>query len=253
MEILSLLQQLGFSQPLSEAYLALLKRGSAEARQLAADVGWKRTTIYAVLDQLCEQGYAQMTIGKRKRLYVAESPQRIRLMHEKRLNQLNALIPWLESVRTTPIPLQGVRFFETRKELEGWYLQKLDAYRGRSYAIIGNQKDWQELHPAFLERVYRVLKEKRISVRLLLSADSPEPSQNERENKLRTVKYLPKGYEFRTTIDIFDEEILLVAPELRAVGVLIALPAMRDVFDALFCMLWDGKSCKKLKAKKDVI
>ena len=244
MEAQRLLQELGLSRPLSEAYLALLKRGTAEARQLAVDLGWKRTTIYAVLDQLCEQGYASLHIGKTKRRYVAESPQRIRLMHEKRLGQFNALIPWLESMRLAPQPMQGIRFFETRKELETWYLRKLEAYGGRSYSIIGNQKDWQKLHPAFLERVYQVLKEKRVKVRLLFSADSPEPTRGYDAGSLRTIKYLPKGYEFRTTIDIFDEEILLVSPELRAVAVTISIPAMRDVFDALFRLLWDGKRVK---------
>jgi sugar-specific transcriptional regulator TrmB len=241
MEVLSLLKQLGLSPALSEAYLALVKRGTAEARQLAADLGWKRTTIYAVLDQLCEQGYASLQIGKTKRFYTAESPQRVRLMHEKRLGQFNALIPWLESIRSSPQPLQGIRYFETRKELETWYLRKLEEYGGRSYSIIGNQKDWQKIHSAFLERVYQALKEKRIKVRLLFSADSPEPSKNYKEGSERTIRYLPKGYEFRTTIDIFDEEVLLVSPELRAVAVLISIPAMRDVFDALFRMLWDGK------------
>lgn len=244
MEPLSLLEQLGLSPTLSQAYLALMKRGTAEARQLAADLGWKRTTIYAVLEQLCEQGYASVHIGKTKRQYTAESPQRIRLMHEKRLGQFNALIPWLESMRSAPQPLQGIRFFETRKELETWYLHKLEEYGGRSYSIIGNQKDWQKIHAAFLERVYHVLKEKRIQVRLLFSSDSPEPSAGYHEGGQRTIKYLPKGYEFRTTIDIFDEEVLLVSPELRAVAVLISIPAMRDVFDALFRILWDGKKVR---------
>lgn len=244
MDALPLLQQLGLSPALSEAYLALVKRGAAEARQLAADLGWKRTTIYAVLEQLCEQGYARVQIGKSKRHYTAESPQHVRLMHEKRLGQFNALIPWLESVRSAPQSLPGIRFFETRKELEVWYLQNLEEYGGRSYSIIGNQKDWQKHNQGFLERIYKVLKEKRINVRLLFSADSPEPTESVRQGTERTIKYLPKGYEFRTTIDIFDEEILLVAPELRAVAVLISIPAMRDVFDALFRMLWDGKRVK---------
>jgi len=57
---------------------------------------------------------------------------------------------------------------------------------------------------------------------------------------LRDYKYLDKKYSFKSTIDIYNDKILIVSSELSALAVVVALPPMVDVFKAIFEALWDS-------------
>ncbi len=248
MQAQSALRPLGLSPEESELYVLLNRRGASDARRLAAELGIKRTSVYAMLDRLCEKGFVQQRVTKNGREYLAERPQKVKLTQEKKIAQFTALIPWLESQATREAQTEGVRFFETRQELKQWYLGMLNEYAGRSYRIIGTQQDWYRLDPDFLEAIHRTFKEKRLRAQILFSADTPRLYQEKEKAIYRDVRYLPKAYTFRTTIDLFDDQVLLVSPEQRAVAVVISNPAMMDVFDAIFRCLWEvGKEDKRKK------
>ena len=238
MQARPILQQLGLSAQESDLYTLLNRKPQADARSLAATLGIKRTSVYAMLDRLCEKGFAAQHITKDGKVYLAERPQKVRLMQEKKVAQFTSLIPWLESQAVHEAQPSGVRFFDTRKELKQWYLGILEEYAGRSYRIIGTQKDWYRLDADFLESIHKIFKEKRIKAQIIFSADTPRVYPSQETTIYQNIRYLPKEYLFRTTIDIFDDQILLVSPEQRAVAVVIAIPAMLDVFDAIFRSLW---------------
>ena len=238
MDARNTLQPLGLSAEESDLYVLLNRLGSSDARRLAADLGIKRTSVYAMLDRLCEKGFAQQRVTKNGREYSAERPSKVRLTQEKKIMQFTSLIPWLESQASRTAESQGVRFIETRQELKQWYLAKLEEYAGRSYRIIGTQKDWYRLDPDFLTTIHKTFKEKRIKAQILFSADTPRMTQEADPNIYQNTRYLPKAYSFRTTIDLFDDQVLLVSPEQQAVAVVISIPAMLDVFDAMFRCLW---------------
>lgn len=251
MQAQSILKPLGLSPEESDLYVLLTRRGASDARRLAAELGIKRTSVYAMLDRLCEKGFAQQRVTKNGREYLAERPQKVRLTQEKKIAQFTALIPWLESQALHEAQPQGVRFFETRQELKQWYLGILNDYAGKSYRIIGTQQDWYRLDPDFLETIHRTFKEKRIKAQILFSADTPRFSQEKEKNIYRDVRYLPRDCTFRTTIDLFDDQVLIVSPEQRAVAVVISIPAMMDIFDAMFRCLWEiGKSESEAKRRK---
>jgi hypothetical protein len=55
---------------------------------------------------------------------------------------------------------------------------------------------------------------------------------------LRTFKYLPEKYVLKSTIDIYADKIVIIGPEIKALAVVVAIPAMVDVFRSVFEMLW---------------
>lgn len=239
MEAIESLKNLGLTAPESRCYLALSKLGAADAKQISADTQIKRTTVYALLENLAHKGFVQVNITGKRQLFSPVPARTVRLMYEKKLDHFNSLIPWLESLKTSSASPGGVRFMNTRKEVEQFYLAQIEKYKNKSYRIIGTERDWNKLNPEFLKRVHETLKQNKTRVQLLLSADTPKIANRATQTRLRDVRYLPMQYTFRTTIDIFDDAILLVSPELSSVAVVIAIPAMIDVFSAVFTMLWD--------------
>ncbi len=232
------LKELGLSEPESAVYLALLRLGGSIASEIAKEVGLKRTTIYAILKSLAAKGFVAMYFRKNKQLYYAERPSRVSNYFEKKLRSFNELIPSLESLHKKELQVGGLRFIETIEELKKFYEDVLDDYKNKSYFVISSGKEWEDLDPEFFQYFRSERGRRNIKTKLLLSPHFKEENPEDAELK-RTWKFLPKKYEFKSTIDIYKDKILIVSPELSALAVVIAVPAMVDVFKMVFEIIWD--------------
>ncbi len=236
MDKISALKGFGLSDLEAETYMTLLKLGGATPSELAKDMGIKRTTAYPLLQNLRHKGFALLYLRKKKKIYYAQKPKRVASLLEHKVDLFTILIPEFETLEKRDAERIGLQFLETKKEVEQFYLSLIEEMKNQEYTIIGNERGWQDIDPLFLKEVHRRLKRNKVRLRMVLSADSPkETAEHARD---RSVRYLPSNYSFQSTIDIFPDKILLVSPKLNAVAVVIAVPAMVDVFRTIFELLW---------------
>ncbi len=238
MSHITTLQTLGLTEDEARTYLALLKFGGANAIALSKEVGLKRTTIYPILKSLHEKGFASTYFHNSKRLYRAEKPDKVAGQFEKRLASFSAIIPELKTIEKQTVSMIGLRFIETKQELERFYAGILIEYKNKSYSIIGSAKAWEGIDREFFQKFRRDRADAKIKTRILLSADSVEASPDD-EKLLREVRVLPKKHTFKSTMDIFDDKILIVSPDQTALAVVIEIPSMVDIFKEMFEMLWE--------------
>lgn len=232
------LTDLGLSEQESETYLTLLKLGGSNASIVAKEIGIKRTTIYAILKSLAVKGFASVYFKKNKRFYYPLRPHKLSGLFEKKLEDLNSMIPLLESIEKKQSQSIGLRFIETREELENFYNEVLVEYKNKEYRVIGNTNVWEGIDTDFFVQYRKQRAKNNIHTRLLLSSDSENINPKDK-TLLREFKFLPEKYKFKSTIDIFNDRILIVSPELSSLAVVVAIPAMVDVFKSIFEMLWD--------------
>ncbi len=233
------LHDLGLTQPETEVYVALLRLGGARASTVARDTGLKRTTIYAILKSLTRKGFVAMYMRHNTQLYYAERPERVKHFFTKKLTAFTELIPSLETLAKKNLKIEGVRPIETIDELKLFYQNILLEYKRKSYVIIGNSNAWLGYDIDFFTHYREERAAAKISTRLLLTDDSRPVNEIDNTKLLRTIKYAPSRYTFNSTIDIFDDKILIMSPELSALAVVIAISPMVDVFKMIFEMLWD--------------
>lgn len=238
MSHISTLQTLGLTEDEARTYLALLKFGGSNAIALSKEVGLKRTTIYPILKSLHEKGFASTYFHKSKRLYRAEKPDKVAGQYEKRLESFNSIIPELKTIEKQVISTVGLRFIETKQELENFYTGILVEYKGKSYSAIGSATAWEGIDPEFFQKFRFDRANAKIKTRILLSADSVKASPDGIK-LLRDVRVLPKNHTFKSTMDIFDNKILIVNPDQTALAVVIEVPSMVDIFKEMFEMLWE--------------
>lgn len=229
---------MGLSQPETQVYLALLKLGGAKASQLAKEVEMKRTTVYSLLDGLIEKGFVAVYYKKSQKNFKANKPQYIANFFENKLKLFNQAIPILESMEKKQTQAIGLRFIETKEELENFYINILKEYKDKSYRIIGSSQGWESIDPEFFQQFRQERATANIRTKLLVTAESEQLKIKER-SLLRTVKYFPEKYSFKSTIDIFDDQILIVSPEMTSLAVVIAIPAMTDIFKSIFEAMWE--------------
>ncbi len=238
MENTAILKTLGLSDSEVAIYLSLLKLGGSLASQVSKEAGLKRTSVYAILKTLGEKGFVSVYFRKNKRYYYAQQPQRLAQYFEKKLELFTNIIPTLESLGRKQDQQLGLRFIETKEELEAFYTGLLAQYKNKKYCIIGSLHGWEDIDPSFFKR-FRVERGRaNIKTRLLLTADSrtdnpPDPKL------LRDVRYLPAKYNFKSTIDVYPDQILIVSPHLSSLAVVVAVPAMVDIFKSIFEVMWE--------------
>lgn len=238
MKTTEVLMNLGLSEVETMAYIASLKLGGATASSIAKEAGVKRTTIYSILKTLTKKGFIAVYFQKSRRVYHATAPHKLPKIFEKRLGLLNDIIPSLRSIKKTGAQSFGLRFIETRDELKNFYDEILDEYKNKEYCAIGNTNAWEDIDPDFFRKYRKQRARNKIRTKLLLSSDSIDINPPDK-SLLREFRYLPSKYKFKSTIDIFNDKILIISPELNSLAVSIEIPAMVDVFKSIFEILWE--------------
>lgn len=238
MENISILKQLGFADQEVDIYLSLLQLGGSQASAVARDIGIKRTTVYHTLKQMAEKGFVTVYFRKNKRFYYAQKPNRLAALYSKKLDNLYAVLPQLQAIEKKAITQTGLRFLETLGELKEFYTSILDEYRDSEYCIIGSASGWENLDNEWFQQFRHNRARNSIRTRILLTHESHGISPEDSE-LLRAVRFLPEKYVFGSTIDIFEDKVMVVSPELSSLAVVIEMPVMTDVFRAVFEMLWE--------------
>ena len=133
---------------------------------------------------------------------------------------------------------------KTKEELEDFYRGILTEYKNKEYRIISSAKGWEGIDPEFFIQYRKDRGRANIRTRLLLSADSKEINPTDAK-LLREYRYLASKYKFRSSLDMFDDKVLVVSPDLTALAVVIEIPVMVDIFKSIFEALWDATTALK--------
>lgn len=238
MAIKSAIKNIGLSDVEADVYLALLKRGGGKASLVAKDIGIKRTTVYPILKKLAADGFVSVYFRQNKRMYYAQKPQRVISLVQQKINAFSSVLPILNTLEKKSAKESGLRFIETVEELKLFYTGILDEYKNKTYNIIGSARGWEGLDPEFFTEYRKQRGKNKIHTKLIL--DKKSKGFQPTDSKLfREWRYLPEEYPFKSTIDIFDDKILIVSPELTAVAIVVAVPAMTDIFKSVFQFMWD--------------
>lgn len=241
MDNVNIIKDLGLTDQEARMYLDLLKSGGVLASEVAHSVGIKRTTAYPILQSLASKGLVNVYFRKNKRFYYAQKPERLAGLFRRKLESFEALVPLLESFEKKQIKQFGLRFVETTNELKEFYNEILEEYgkkNKKEYRVIGNGFTWESLDPVFFTKYRHERAERGIKTRLLLTADTKKLNIDD-AGLLREYKYFAEKYKFKSTIDIFDDKVLIVSAELSSLAVVVAVPAMVDVFKTVFEVIWD--------------
>lgn len=229
------LLEFGLNDSEAATYIALYKLGGATAAAIAKEAGFKRTAIYPILKSLARKGCILVYFKKNQQYYYAQKPEKLVGLFEKKLEFFNSVIPMFESMEKKQAKAIGVRFIETKEELRKFYTDILDDHR--TYRVIGNAFTWQNIDPEFFEQYREMRAKRRIKTRLLLSADSKKTNPTGKD-LLREFKYLPEEYEFKSTLNIFNDKVLIISPDSSSLAVVIAVPGMVDIFKSMFEIIW---------------
>lgn len=128
------LMRFGLDEKEARVFLCLLAMGPSGMSEIARKTGMNRTTLYAVFDRLSEKQLLTYSIRGKRKVYVAESPERVRTIIGEQLSVFDGLLPELLSVRRerkhTPV-------LKCVEGLDGIKAVFLDSLRSKDNTIVG--------------------------------------------------------------------------------------------------------------------
>ncbi len=130
---------------------------------------------------------------------------------------------------------QGIYFLNTKQELKNFYLEWLGKYK--VWKAIASVEDWLPVDQEFLQDFRKKLDERHIDTRVIIKESWLvfEPSNLQ----YREVKTTPSSYGFRSSIDILDDKLLIMNPDLNVLWLVIEIELVLDIFNDIFDLLWD--------------
>jgi sugar-specific transcriptional regulator TrmB len=241
-----LLKSLGFSDSESTIYLTSLELGPAPVQDIAKKAGVSRVTTYAVIEDLTARGLMSSVQKGKRRLFAAESPERLVSFVHSRVNEMQATLKEVEaSLEELKLAQRGekpvVKFFEGEEGVRAVIEEMIKNAAGRVYEI-GNLDEFRRIvaEPKRKEFRRRLDKQKvRTQAIYLTKLEKPVHRTTTR------ARYLDhRVFDFGGDMVIFGNKIALASLRGKPIGVLIESDQLADTMRQVFNIAWSSKLLK---------
>jgi len=247
------LKDFGLQDNEASVYLAVLELGQGTVSQISRVATLNRTTGYDVLERLCRYGIVSRTPIKKKKIYIAEPPTRLRQFlenkkrkMEKYLEEFSEIMPELQALYKTDLKPM-IKFGEGKEEMESIYKDVLSS-KSIVYSIL-NLKGYADIFDELgkyqsNERFRRGIKEKVLAIKSDTAVEWHKKVYGNNKIKQANTEYRwlerdPKKFPVGE-INIFDDiEIVMLSKPGENVAFEIKSQSFADFLKIVFELAWE--------------
>ncbi len=233
------LTELGLDGKEAQLYLAALELGKSTMSDLARKSGVNRATAYTIIESLKEKGLLSLSINKKKKLYIASSPEKLNDFLEEKQKLLKRILPQLQSIDNLSIKKPKIQYYEGEKAIVSVFLDNHLNAKGEILTIAGSKF----FHEGVLKQIPDYI-ERRVKNKTFLKMivpDFPEmkawvPKDIE---QLRQTKLVPhETYPFKIQIDIYTNKVVMYSYEDK-IALSIENKNIADTLRSFFHLTWN--------------
>ena len=248
MDLDETLKQIGLSDKESKVYLSCLQLGKATVLNIAKKADLKRPNTYLVLDGLIKKNLTSSIIEGKKTYYIAENPSKLIYMIRVKESLLNNILPNLNAVYNTSENKPNIRYYEGLNGLKNIWEETLEIKSKEMFWISPVKDIFETVGKEYLEKYIERRTEKGIRIKSLRVSFREEEDYKYKEKKtfaktLRDIRFVPKEFNIKTTIIIYDDKVAVISSAGEGFGVVIESKEFSNTMKILYDLLW--KSSKK--------
>lgn len=244
MDIADSLKFLGLNEKDTAAYIAVLRLQKAGPAAIAREAGLERTTVYKILEQLSVLGVIGKSVAGKRIHYVAESPQFLHTLIEKKSKNLDKLIPFLAALQGKSQARPTVRFYEDKESVKRVLMESLNCEEKLRRDFASVERIVEFLGLAFINHQIEERVRRRVHVRSLRC--TPKEPRAEKDwylrgsnaEVLREVRYLKQEIEFEPVIFIYDNTVTIISSEKESYALVIDSQELARAMKVLFDVAW---------------
>lgn len=236
-----LLQKLNLSPQESKLYLAALEYSPATATVLAQKANIERTASYPHLEELVRMGLLTVQPGKNRKLYIAENPQKLILILDRKKEALSEALPDLMSIFNVKGVKPKIRYYEGQDGMRTIMMNSVGpGVREKLHLnpvmnvleIFGEQftRHYIETRTARKVRVKTLRYKEKIEGPWEVVSDDP--------SLLREVRYLPDDFLLDNLIIIYNNTVAIVSSAQENYGLEIESKELADTMKSFFNLAW---------------
>lgn len=247
-----LLKTLGFTDSESKLYLVSLEMGEATVQELAKKANISRVTAYAVVDSLMKSGLMSTIQKGKRRLFLAESPDRLTSFMRARMEQMKSTLHEVEgSLDELRLLQRGekpvVRLFKGEEGIKVCQQDILEA-RPKDYVEFdGNFDAMLEVYPTDQKAIefFKSLDRLKIKRRLIEYAHEAKPNASPQE-EIAVIK--PGAHDPRLygAISVFGNKVGFATLRGELIYIVIESQDIADTMRAMFNHAWQNVQDKRI-------
>ncbi|MDP3975610.1 MAG: helix-turn-helix domain-containing protein [bacterium] len=212
------LNQFGCNPREAQVYLQCSQLGPSSVQELARRMKMNRVTVHSAVEQMIEKGFLYETRKGKRRLIVAEEPDVLYRLLQRRKNELSMMemnldqvVKLLNSVHVSDRGVPTVRFYEGVEGFKKMLEETLSA-RGEVLVCTYVQAFQAILEPEYLEHYYVRRAKKGIHTRLIFP---PCPFVERIRKKIKqwnmTIRLLPPQLKWSSGFFLWNDTLALMS------------------------------------------
>lgn len=239
------LKVLGLTDEEIKIYFTALEQGSVSILQLARETKIPRTTVYLLIESLCQKGLLDLSVEGKKKRYFPASPDEIVTLGKARqaeisesLNAIEKELPKLQVYYNQKHQKPKIRYYEGIEEVKKIYEDSLKYPEIYVHCMSQNAI---EVMGGYIEDYIVRLNRRMIHTKELVSNSKHDLKyQKDFESERNKIVTIPE--EFITNTDYFiygDSVAFLTYKDNVPVGVIISDPEIVHFEKIRFLMIWE--------------
>ncbi len=248
-----LLKTLGFTDSESKLYLVALEMGEATVQELAKKANVSRVTAYAVIDSLMKSGLMSTVERGKRRLFIAESPERLTSFVQARMRQMESTLKEVEtSLEELRLLQRGekpvVKLFKGEEGIKIWQQDILSSCPKEMVEFDGNFGAMLEVYPndpantKFFQSITRMNIKQRL-IEYVYEGRDPLPTKNEQIAVLHPDKHEKPLY---CSITVFSNKVTISTLRGELIYIVIESQDVADTMMAMFNHAWKNVEDKRI-------
>ena len=242
--LIEILQDLGLNENESRVYFASLSLGPGTVQKIAKASEVKRTTVYTVIESLQKRGLMKIEVKGFKKLYVAESPEKLERILEERKERFMDQLPEFMSVYNLKGGESFIKYYEGQEAVKSVYESNLkDIKHGEKYMVISNAEKVFDIYGKWFDKFVEKRAKLNIDIRMILQDNDHSRDYGKLEkNYNHKVRFLPKKTELITNLVITPQRVLIHQLNPPIMGIVIENKSAIQMHQQLFEVIWE--TCK---------
>ncbi|MEI8130361.1 MAG: helix-turn-helix domain-containing protein [bacterium] len=239
-KLLSILKEIGLSEDEANVYLSTLSLGITSVLKIARATNIKRTTIYGIIDSLKEKGLMRVELKGLKQFYVAENPERLEIMLERRKNAFSKILPEFQALYNLKGGESVIKYYTGLSVMQDIYRDTLKEIRPHEdYLVITNQEKWYNLDPNFALSYIEERAKLPIKTRMLFQ-DSPLAREHKKleRNFNEEIKILPTTNALNVDTVLLPEKLITLELTPPYMTVVIENKSIVSLHKEMFEIIW---------------
>lgn len=247
MNIRPILQKVGLRSKEADIYLSCLEHGPVSITNMAKLSGYKRSTLYNIVEKLLQDGYLVLVRRNHRTLYDAERPGKLLTSLRARESELEQLIPELEAIRNAKKQIPEVQVFESQEAVTMLYDEIYDNFNNqKEFCFLTSIGDLSKNLPTSMEGyVTKVLEKKNYKIRELVFDDEAGRRHVRylRDNgATHQIRLLPQTFPLYNDLVIYADNVVIFSFKNRIIATKFENQEISATIKTLFEWAWaNGK------------